>query len=102
MDSTDIRNDQGRRDASTIDPQSVGHDLKALTREVKALHASQQALAASEHLERLLKLIPRPGWTTPAEFTLVRAQISHMTELVHGLEQAQTALLKGADLVGRR
>lgn len=90
--------------AGIINPghDNPDHDLKQLGREIESLRAMQRELAASDRLERLLKIIPRPGWTTPAEFLLVSSQIRQMAELVQGLERAQDALLKGADMVGRR
>ncbi|MDB5046812.1 MAG: hypothetical protein JWQ08_2862 [Deinococcus sp.] len=77
------------------------HDIKTLTREVKALRLSLRELAASDSLERLLKLIPRPGWTTPAEFELVRGGVAHMQLQVDALQTFQRTLLKGSELVGR-
>ncbi|MBZ9751670.1 hypothetical protein K7W42_12415 [Deinococcus sp. HMF7604] len=84
-------------------PQQVApHDLRALAEEVAALHHSVQRLAQADDLERLMKLIPRPGWTTPAEYELVRASVAHMQMQVRTLHGAQSALLKGAQLVGTR
>lgn len=97
----DMQNHNGAH-AMARRPQSIEHDLKGLAREIEALHAMQHALATSGALEQLLRIIPRPGWTTPAEFALVRGQIAHMTLLVQGLERAQTGLLRGADMVGTR
>ncbi|WP_412029347.1 hypothetical protein [Deinococcus yunweiensis] len=83
-------------------PHVVPHDLKALSREVKALNARLRELAASDRLEELLKIIPRPGWTTPAEFELVRGVVAHMNRQVAALDEAQDMLLRGANLVGAR
>ncbi|WP_295815293.1 hypothetical protein [uncultured Deinococcus sp.] len=83
-------------------PHVGPHDLKALSREVKALHARVRELAASDRLEELLKIIPRPGWTTPAEFELVRGTVAYMNRQVAALDEAQDMLLKGANLVGAR
>ncbi|WP_162176604.1 hypothetical protein [Deinococcus frigens] len=79
-----------------------GHDIRQLGRDIESLHAMQRELANSDRLEKLLKIIPRNGWTTPAEFFLVSAQIRHMADVVQGLEKAQAGLLRGADMVGRR
>ncbi|WP_309573495.1 hypothetical protein [Deinococcus sp.] len=84
------------------DTTLVPHDLKALSREVKGLNARLREVATADRLEELLKLIPRPGWTTPAEFELVRGIVAQMNLQVSALEQAQGMLLKGANLVGAR
>ncbi|THF88669.1 hypothetical protein E7T09_05660 [Deinococcus sp. KSM4-11] len=80
----------------------VPHDLKGLSKDVRALNARLRDVAASDHLEELMKLIPRPGWTTPAEFELVRGIVAQMALQVSALEQAQGMLLRGANLVGAR
>ncbi|ANE43910.1 hypothetical protein [Deinococcus puniceus] len=86
-----------------LQPQlpATPHDLKTLTREVRALRVSLRELAASDSLERLLKLIPRPGWTTPAEFELVRGSVAQMQAQVDALHTFQRTVLKGSELVGR-
>ncbi|PTA67292.1 hypothetical protein [Deinococcus arcticus] len=78
------------------------HELLALAEEVAALHRSLERLAQADHLERLLKLIARPGWTTPAEYELLRGGVAHMQMHVRALHDAQAALLRGAQLVGGR
>jgi hypothetical protein len=56
----------------TVD--KVHHDIKALDKQVGDLIASIKQLGRIEDLEELrLKVFPRPGWTTPAEFKLVSA-----------------------------
>ena len=77
------------------------HDLKGLTRDVEALRGDLRALADTPHLEELLRLIPRPGWTTPAELTLVRASVGQLSRHVQLLRVAQDDLLRGAQMVGR-
>ncbi|MFT2720248.1 hypothetical protein ACMT4L_09615 [Deinococcus sp. A31D244] len=79
----------------------VTHDLKGLTRDVEALRGDLRALAETRQLDELLKLIPRPGWTTPAELALVRASVGQLSSHVQLLRAAQDNLLRGAQLVGR-
>lgn len=79
-----------------------GHDLRQLGRDIDSLWAMQRELATSGHLEKLIKIIQRDGWTTPTEFFLVSSQIQHMADVVQGLEKAQAALLRGANMVGQR
>ncbi|MBX8465259.1 MULTISPECIES: hypothetical protein [unclassified Deinococcus] len=79
----------------------VTHDLKGLTRDVEALRGDLRALADTPHLEELLRLIPRPGWTTPAELELVRSGVAQLSSQVKLLRVAQDNLLRGAQLVGR-
>ncbi|MFB9994192.1 hypothetical protein ACFFLM_19740 [Deinococcus oregonensis] len=82
-------------------PSDTLHDIKTMTREIRALRVSLRELAASDSLERLLKLIPRPGWTTPAEFELVRGSVAHLQAQADALHAFQRTLLKGSELVGR-
>jgi hypothetical protein len=77
------------------------HDLKGLTRDVEALRGDLRGLADTPHLEELLRLIPRPGWTTPAELDLVRSGVAQLSSQVKLLRAAQDSLLRGARLVGR-
>lgn len=79
----------------------VTHDLKGLTRDVEALRGDLRALAETRQLDELLKLIPRPGWTTPAELALVRSGVAQLSSQVKLLRAAQDNLLRGAQLVGR-
>ncbi|GGR49413.1 hypothetical protein GCM10008959_08330 [Deinococcus seoulensis] len=84
-------------------PAALSHrerDLGRLIREIDTLRGDLRALADTPHLDELLKLIPRPGWTTPAEFELVSAGVRQLNAHVHLLRDAQERLLRGARLVG--
>ncbi|MEF2277994.1 hypothetical protein V3W47_06745 [Deinococcus sp. YIM 134068] len=74
---------------------------KLLIREVRGLQASLRELVETDHLEELLRIIPRPGWTTPAEFVLVRGGVAQMRAQVEALKTFQEQVVRGADLVGR-
>jgi hypothetical protein len=50
-------------------------------------------LAAPGEYEEFLRIIHRPGWTTPAEFAFVSAILDGMVANVRGLAQMKTALL---------
>lgn len=76
------------------------HELTQLEGEIQALKTSHAALASGDSLDELLKIIHRPGWTTPAELAFVRtglesirAQTAQLNALTHGL-------LNAAKLVG--
>lgn len=89
-------------ETETLDAaRDTDHDLGALTREVRNLQASLRELAEDRSLERLLEIIPRPGWTTPAEFLLVRGGVAYMQAQVNAFGSFQAQVLRGADLVGR-
>jgi hypothetical protein len=52
------------------------HDIKTLDRQITGLVDSLKRLGRVDDLEELrTKFIPRPGWTTPAEFQLVSAAV---------------------------
>ena len=77
------------------------HELTQLEGEIQALKTSHAALASGDSLDELLKIIHRPGWTTPAELAFVltglasvRAQTAQLTSLTNGLVAA--AKLVGA------
>ena len=76
------------------------HELTQLEGEIQALKTSHAALASGDSLNELLKIIHRPGWTTPAELAFVlnglesvRAQTAQLNTLTQGL-------LAAAKLVG--
>jgi hypothetical protein len=56
------------------------HDIDKLAVLIRGLQHAIGKLATDNHSEELMRIIHKPGWTTPAEFQL----------MVAGLESAQT------------
>ncbi|MEV0537078.1 hypothetical protein [Kitasatospora sp. NPDC050463] len=50
--------------------------------------------------EELLKIIHRPGWTTPAEVALVTHAVEHLIRQTEALNEARMGLIEGARSVG--
>jgi hypothetical protein len=55
------------------------HDIDKLASHIRGLQQAIAKLATDNHTEELMRIIHKPGWTTPAEFAL----------MVTGLESAQ-------------
>jgi len=83
---------------TTVD--KIHHDIKALDKQVGDLITSMKQLGRVEDLEELrIKVFPRPGWTTPAEFLLVtaafgalRAQVEAVTALKQKVVEASRSI----------
>ena len=56
------------------------HDIDKLASLIRGLQHAIAKLATDNHTEELMRIIHKPGWTTPAEFGLMAA----------GLEAAQS------------
>jgi len=53
-------------------------------------------------LIKMLKIIRRPGWTTPAESTLVEGILESMIAQVKAVKQLGGALTEGSSTVGQQ
>ena len=73
--------------------------LKALEKEITALSAAWARLGRSRDLRELILIIRRPGWTTPAELTLVRGLVATLAGQTKLIEQTTAALMKGSRAV---
>ena len=71
-------------------------NIGRLETQIKTLSRSLARLASQEELEELLRNIHRPGWTTPAEFTLVTGTLDSMIHLAKGLDEMKQVLVKGS------
>lgn len=59
-------------------------DVSALESKLHKLDHSLSKLAGDKHAEKLLSLVHRPGWTTPAEAALVSAMIDALQHQIDG------------------
>ena len=63
---------------------------------LKDLRGELGKVSAPAPFEEFLKVIHRPGWTTPAEFALVTGLLDGMITTARALEQMKAALVRGA------
>jgi hypothetical protein len=79
-----------------------GHNIPALEKKVTALSKALANLDSAEDFRELIRILRRPGWTTPAEFIFASGIVDSMTTHVKALEQMKGALLKGSGKVALR
>lgn len=80
-----------------------GHqDTGRLEAGIKSLEQSLVALGDRTDFVELLKIIHRPGWTTPAEALLVSGVVDAMLAHVKVLTSLKQALLTGSRAVGTK
>ena len=72
------------------------HDIPQLEGDIRALHEAVRVLAVDEEYLELLKIIHFPGYTTPAEFQLVKAVIKSMRVQVVELTALKQTLLSAS------
>lgn len=75
------------------------HDMQALERELKTLRQILLDLGKPDDFEELVRIWRKPGWTTPAEFTLVAGQVDAMVGLSKQLVAMKQVLLRGSQQV---
>ena len=79
----------------------VTHDIKTLDRNVTEQVAGLKQLAQVEDLEELrLKIFPRPGWTTPAEFQLVAGALQNLHAQVQNVLALKQVVVKASRQIG--
>ena len=74
---------------------------KRLEAKIKTLSSYYQKIAQQKELLELLRLIRRPGWTTPAERLLVHGYIDSLSASASSLLRSTEGMLRGAREVGR-
>jgi hypothetical protein len=80
----------------------IQHDIQALDRQVGELITSIQKLARVDDLEELrVKVFPRPGWTTPAEFLLVSAVFGSLRAQVDAAGALKAKVVEASRSIGR-
>jgi hypothetical protein len=76
------------------------HDLKRLEERIDLLSKSMAKAADGKDVRELITIIHRPGWTTPAEFTLVLGIVDSMIGHADAMLGLKEALIKGSRAVG--
>ena len=79
------------------------HNIKELDNNAAQLIEALERLNTTVALvdELRLKVFPRPGWTTPAEFALVAASLTSLRGHVETAAAFATAVAKAAQQVGQ-
>jgi hypothetical protein len=73
-----------------------GHDTGQLQENLKLLASSLRDLGDGEDLLELIKVLRRPGWTTPAEFTFTQAVVEAMLAQTRQLAALKESLITGS------
>ncbi len=70
-----------------------------LEKQISALSDALANLNSADDLKKLILLIRKPGWTTPAEFTFASGLVDSMLVQAKALTQMKETLLRGSDAV---
>ena len=78
------------------------HDrhIKMLDEKITSLSDALAHLGKGTDLKELLRIIRKPGWTTPAEFRFSLAIVDSMKLQADGLAHTSARLLEAAKVVG--
>lgn len=77
------------------------HNISALEAKLQRLAQSLSDLTGAKHVDQLVAMIRRPGWTTPQEAQLVHATVDMIQHQIDGVNRSGAALVKIADEIGR-
>lgn len=72
------------------------HNIDRLESQIKELHYTLKFLVDDDAWLDLIKIIRQPGWTTPAEFTLVTGVTEAMHAHTRALVGMKQVLLEGS------
>jgi hypothetical protein len=74
-------------------------DIQGLEKQVTALSDALAHLATPDDWKKLLIIIRRPGWTTPAELVFASAIINSLQSHTKALAELKIQLMKGSEAV---
>lgn len=74
-------------------------DIRKLETHITELEKSLANLARAEDWKRLIPIIHRPGWTTPAEYLFANAILEAMKAHTTALTNLKTQLLHASEAV---
>jgi hypothetical protein len=77
-------------------------DISRLAKRVDALSNALARLSNASDFRKLILLLRRPGWTTPAEFAFAMGIVESMTAQAKALGQLKSGLLKGSRAVSTK
>jgi len=72
------------------------HDITKLEKHVKELNQNLNSLADNTEFDELLRIIHRPGWTTPAEFLFAMGVVESMTVHARALTDLKRTLINAS------
>jgi len=78
----------------------MDHNIDMLATHIRGLQHAIAKLATDNHTEELMRIIHRPGWTTPAEFALMVAGLESARSQAEVLVKQLRGLAAGAGQVG--
>ncbi|MFY9269691.1 MAG: hypothetical protein WAO55_08100 [Candidatus Manganitrophaceae bacterium] len=74
-------------------------DAKILEKKVTALSDALAKLNSAEDFKKLILILRKPGWTTPAEFIFASSIVDTMLAHTKALTLQKAQLLKGSQAV---
>jgi hypothetical protein len=80
-------------------PDKHDIDIGGLERRVTALSDALAHLGNADDLKRLILILRRPGWTTPAEFIFASGIVESMLAHSAALTKLRGDLLQGSEAV---
>jgi hypothetical protein len=75
------------------------HEILDLEKKVSSLSNALAHLGSADDFRKLILILKRPGWTTPAELLLAASVVESMLAHVAALDAQKHALMKGAEAV---
>jgi hypothetical protein len=78
------------------------HDVGQLERSIEQVQVRLRTLVDEDRFAELIRVIKKPGWTTPAEFYLVNTTVEIAARQIEIIDQLSIGLLEGSQKVGVR
>jgi hypothetical protein len=75
------------------------HNIDNLEKQLKTLDAHFKKLADDQTIAEMLKIIRKPGYTTPAEFKLTTGIVESLSAQVEVLIRLRQNLVEGSRLI---
>jgi hypothetical protein len=72
------------------------HDISHLETKIKELQEACRSLGDNSDLDELLKIIHRPGWTTPPEFAFATALVESLREQARNMLTLRKTLVSAS------
>jgi hypothetical protein len=80
-------------------PDAHRVDINKLEKKITALSDALAHLSTGDDFRKLIEILRRPGWTTPAEFLFASAIVDAMQAQAVALTTLKGELLKGSQAV---
>ncbi len=79
----------------------VAHDINGLERSITEVSDLIARLRVDAEIKRLIANIHRPGFTTPAEYLLLKAAVLSMQEHLAAVSALKATVIQASDAIGR-